>query len=627
MGRQTMTKGRSRIRTVFFIFLTLAFGAARVSSQTPDAASKFRLAGALEQAGDLEHASQLYRDLTSGDPLNAVYTEALQRTLVQLKRYDEAIALVNSRLERFPGDISSMTALGTLNFRAGREKEAAAAWDRVLALDPSNPNLYRIVASAQVENRLLDRAADTYRRGRSAIGDQTLFTLELSQLLVATMDYKGATLELLAWLEQNPAQTNFVQSRLTSFSSKPDGRNAAIGVIRDALRGKEDLHVFGLLAWLYMEGRDYDRAYEAYVEIDRLAASHGLGILSFADRAAHDRVFADAARAYREALSMPLPEERRPAAMLGYATALKEMSGANDSTGSAPDRSTGAVPETRSSGGAASAFNDIVTRYPHTRYAAISLFQIGVIRMEQSDLGGAQEAFDRAREEPAAPPALRYDIGLNLGALAILKADTAAARTAFQAVSAAPDASPDQSDEANFRLAEIEYFAGRFENASRLLDAMSLNLKADIANDALALKAFLSENLGTPDALAQFARADLLARQHRNAESIALFQQVIRRFPQTLLIDDALMKVAALQAGAGLFQDAITTYRTLLEKFKESSISLDRAQFQMAEVYEVGMKNIPAAIGAYQQLLAAYPNSLLAEQARKKIRALRGEAQ
>ena len=156
---------------------------------------------------------------------------------------------------------------------------------------------------------------------------------------------------------------------------------------------------------------------------------------------------------------------------------------------------------------------------------------------------------------------------------------------------------------------------------------MSLNLKADIANDALALKAFLSENLGTPDALAQFARADLLARQHRNAESIALFQQVIRRFPQTLLIDDALMKVAALQAGAGLFQDAITTYRTLLEKFKESSISLDRAQFQMAEVYEVGMKNIPAAIGAYQQLLAAYPNSLLAEQARKRIRALRGEAQ
>ena len=102
---------------------------------------------------------------------------------------------------------------------------------------------------------------------------------------------------------------------------------------------------------------------------------------------------------------------------------------------------------------------------------------------------------------------------------------------------------------------------------------------------------------------------------------------MIRRFPQTLLIDDALMKVAALQAGAGLFQDAITTYRTLLEKFKESSISLDRAQFQMAEVYEVGMKNIPAAIGAYQQLLAAYPNSLLAEQARKRIRALRGEAQ
>ena len=78
-------------------------------------------------------------------------------------------------------------------YRAGREKEADEAWEKALAIRPANPNSYRLVASTMVENRLLDRAVATYRRGREACNDPMLFTMELAQLLVASMDYKGAT--------------------------------------------------------------------------------------------------------------------------------------------------------------------------------------------------------------------------------------------------------------------------------------------------------------------------------------------------------------------------------------------------------------------------------------------------
>ncbi|HEX9005863.1 MAG TPA: tetratricopeptide repeat protein, partial [Bacteroidota bacterium] len=315
-------KGKPRIRHLIWLCIALALGPGLASSQTPDAASKFRLASALEQAGDLEHAVQLYRELAAKDPANTLFSDALQRTLLQLKRYDEAIALINERLQHSPRDATLLTTLGTVYYRAGRERDAAATWDRVLALEPSNPNIYRIVASAQVENRLLDRAAETYRRGRAALGDRTQFTLELAQLLVATMDYAGATQEFLSWLDQNPLQVAFIQGRMTAFSAKPEAREAAIRVVQSALHRKENLRLYDLLGWLYMEGHDYASAYDAYAEVDRLSSAHGVSLLTFADRAAHDKAYDIAVRAYRAALSAPLPEGRRPAAMLGYAAVL-----------------------------------------------------------------------------------------------------------------------------------------------------------------------------------------------------------------------------------------------------------------------------------------------------------------
>jgi tetratricopeptide (TPR) repeat protein len=85
------------------------------------------------------------------------------------------------------------------------------------------------------------------------------------------------------------------------------------------------------------------------------------------------------------------------------------------------------------------------------------------------------------------------------------------------------------------------------------------------------------------------------------------------------------MKVGFLQAKTGQYANAIATYETLLTKFSKSSIALDRAQFSIGDVYQYGLKDNAKAIAAYEKLLADYPQSLLADQARQRIRALRGD--
>ncbi len=198
--------------------LLLALCAQDLRSQTPDVQAKFQLAQGFEQAGEWERAAGLYRELLTREPSNYIYFDGLHRMYMQLKKYDDAVRLIQDLLTRLPADFTLYGMLGTAHYRAGRETQAQETWEHAIALNPANQQSYRVIASVLIENRLLERAAGIYRRGRIACNDPYLFTIELSQLLAASMDYAGATEEYLRWLQQNPAQIGFVQGRMAAFS-------------------------------------------------------------------------------------------------------------------------------------------------------------------------------------------------------------------------------------------------------------------------------------------------------------------------------------------------------------------------------------------------------------------------
>ncbi len=517
--------------------------------------------------------------------------------------------------------------LGSVYYRAGREKDAAAEWERAIATDPANPGTYRLVAAVLTENRLLDRAAEIYRRGRRGTGDADLFTLELAQLLTSTMNYSGATTEYLRWLAKNPAQLSFVQSRLAQITGRDDARAAATDVIHAALGDREDLSLLQLLAWLAMEGKKFEEAFDVYRRIDALAGAHGSELYQFAARAAGEKAYGVAARAYQEAIGAPLSASRMPYARYGYAEAVKELQ-ADADTFASPVRGTPATEAVPLYGGAVRLFQKIIEDYPHTEFSARSWYQIGLIQSEKfGDREGAVISLRHVMEEAGAVASLRNDAALMMGKVHVARGDTTKAEGYFRAVAAAPDALPDERDEAVFRLGEIDYFAGRFDSAMKKLGGLAVNLKADYANDALRLAAFLQENAGTvPEALRLFAGAEFLARQGKNTEAVPVLLSVIQAYPRAPLVDDALMAVGALEASAGLFREAAASYERLLTEFKESSIELDRAEFNLAEVYHYGLHDPARAQATYERLLADHPKSILAGRARQRIRQLRGES-
>jgi tetratricopeptide (TPR) repeat protein len=593
---------RALKETLFFltggILLTVVL-TATLLCQTPDLGAKFRLAQGYEQAGDYERAADLYRELLVRDPSNVVFFDGLQRVLLQLKQYDEAVQRIQARLTSNPSDLNLRAQLGTVYYRAGREQEAFAEWDRAVALAPANPQYYRVIASVMIENRLFDRAAGIYRSARAATGDPNLFTMELAQILTFTLEYGGATEEYIRWLTLNPMQLSFVQNRLSTFTWKPDGRAAAMSAVRAALARSDDLRLYELLGWLHLEGKEFGAALEVQRSIDRLSNAQGVSLLTFADRVFRERAFDVAADAYREAIEMPVTPQRLPHAKFGYASALKEMSIPVDSTGGSLAATLFPPSEARVRlEGALGRFAQIINEYPSSEYSARSYYQIGLIQFRQfHDLDNARRALEQVLREPFVRNVLRYDVALRLGEIHLAGADTVGAAVRFRSVVAAA-----------------------------LLNMLSVNVKADFANDALALQSVLEDNEGTSrEALTMFGRAEFLARQEKKSEAVGVLLELVERYPQAPLADRAFLRAATLQAETGQYREALATLDTLLTGHRQGATILDRAQFRAAEILQYGLNNAPAAITAYEQLLADYPQSIFASEARRRIRMLRGD--
>jgi TolA-binding protein len=100
---------------------------------------------------------------------------------------------------------------------------------------------------------------------------------------------------------------------------------------------------------------------------------------------------------------------------------------------------------------------------------------------------------------------------------------------------------------------------------------------------------------------------------------------VLRQYPTALLVDDGMMKIGELQLLLNHDQEALGVFRKIVDDMP-TSILRDRAQMRIGEIYENTLKDKAKAIEAYEQVLINYPTSLFLEEARKRIRLLRGDA-
>lgn len=183
--------------------------------------------------------------------------------------------------------------------------------------------------------------------------------------------------------------------------------------------------------------------------------------------------------------------------------------------------------------------------------------------------------------------------------------------------------------EAKFKNARVFYYDGDFNFAQSQLDILKQSTSKLIANDAMKLSILITDNLGLDSnytAMYQFAKADLLLEQHQYDKAFELYDSITTAFPAHGLVDEVLLRKAQAMKYQGKWEEAIS-YLNQIYTFHKYDILSDDAAFQMAEIYELNLDNKEKAIEYYKKILFECKGSLLTVEARKRFRALRGDAQ
>lgn len=606
-------------------------------SQPRNLDQKLRLAQNYEQMQDWENSVKIYEELYQTDSLNVVFFDALLRGYDQLKRYDDAIRIINTQLKSRSRDIGLLSQLGKMYARGGNSDKAINAWGKAIEINNKNLTAYTIVANAMIESRMIEQAIKVYQRGRSAYGDPFIFAADLGYLHSVFMNFTEATKEYLLMLKQSHAQLGFIQSRMSAYTGKVDGLSAAIVVVENAQKSDpNNPALLQLLAWLYMEGKQYDKAFIVYKSLDEKTKAAGREIFNFAERSLRDKAYATAAKAFQEVISSYPKFFNVAGAKFGYARTIEEAATEEDTLKLfgelKPFQTTGYIKTVTPAefkpnyNTAIEAYGKVILEFPNTEFAAKSLYRTAFIYFHIFfDLDKANEALRQIEKSYSNHISILIESSLLMGNVHTAQGNLEKAVEKLRWLIDFRAAPTDFRDKANYTLAETDFFKGDFKEALNRLQSLTKNPASEISNDALTLQVLIQENQENENILKKFATGIFLKKQRQFEKAIRMFELIVKENPKAEIVDEALVNAGDIYAMTQHFDKAIGAYDRLIKDFPDNIMS-DKSQIKIATVYQFGLKENKKAVEAYQKLLEQFPNSIYASEARKKVRELRGDS-
>jgi tetratricopeptide (TPR) repeat protein len=578
---------------------------------------RFRTADARLQAGKFKDAIRILEELYEESPNNSSFYRKLKEAYESVKRYDDALALVEERMGSTPTP-SLLSEKARLLYQKGARDQAEQAWTAAVSAAPDRPTTYRIVYQTLVEVRRFKQAIDVLRQARQRLDNDALFRTELAYLYGLDGQHAEAMREYVALLDQSPGRVGLVRNRLQTFVEQGEGVEASIQVLTGAVEEAPLNPAYReLLAWLHMTTDDYEAAFDVYRALDRLQQRQGQALFSFAQKAADADQYAVATAALESILDRHGDAEVAPGAQRALGDTYREW--AASLHGPTPAR----LDSTTRYDDARTAYQTFLDSYPTHQAVPAVRAQLGTLQLDvYRDLDAAQATLETvvsSSPDTDAANEARYD----LGRIALLRGDFDRARLLFSRL-AQRLRGGDLADQARFELALLQFYQGQFDAALTRARATSANTSSDVTNDAIDLSVLIQENRG-PDSLdiplRLFAEARLAVRQHRYDDASARLDSLLRAHGRHSLADEARFRRAEVHLARGDTAAAATAYQTLPERHPGSPYA-DRSLFRLGELYQAQGRPSEAA-AVYDRLLSEYPKSLLAADARTRLRALR----
>jgi len=587
--------------------------------------NRFLLAQNYEQQGRFDSAQKIYEELFQKDPNNINYFNSLNRVYTLQKNFAASILILESRLQKYPGDINLIGQLGSTYYMQGNYEKAYQIWEEPLRRPDADQSTFRVMANFAIERRAFDKAIEYLERGKPKTRDPFIFAMDLANLYSLTMRYEKAAEEYCSILEASPTQLSVVQSRVLSYISKPDALDKTVKVF-EKRRNTDNLAILFLLARLYTEQNDFQKAFGIYSDLDSRQQSQGGELYNYAEFVFREGEFEIASSVYSTIIQRYPESKIVSSAKLGYAKSQeailrkKFLSSVDEwKAFSLPPRL-----DARTVEPAIKAYEEIIKIYAHSEVAIESYLRMAQIRFRlQNDISSAKDLLDIiVKNYPMSR--LSIDAYLDLAEIKLIEGNIDESQKLYEEALTLRSASVEKRNEAHFHLAKIKSYKGNFAEARIHLAEILKNLKDNLANDALEISILLNTAKNDSSNLLLFSEAEILAERMLFAEAKQKYDLIAQ--DQRAFIFHSIVKLRSAQMDIALekYSNAVESL-TLIADENEKNIYADKALYLLGNIYEFAINEIPKAIGSYEKLLLQYPGSIYIDKARERILYLRSK--
>lgn len=563
------------------------------------------------EQGQFEKALRIYEKLNKESPYRLDYFMGMVQSNQQLEKFEEAERLIKDKLGNGRNYPQLYVELGHNYSLQNQPEQATLNYNKAIEAIESNPNYSYNIGNTFEKYSLLDQAIAAYEKAM-ALSDKLDFNMQLAQIYGEQGNLEKMFDSYLGLVEKNNAFKGAVQRYFSLYTSE-DPNNEANQQLKKILLQRSqqnpDILYNELLSWLFIQQKEYKKAFTQEKAIYKRIGEDLGGITELAYIAIADKDYETG----REIVNFIIDNSFTPQNKLQGNQILMKMEVKT------------AIPKEYAE--VEKKFENLLDEFGRNRetyllqidYNHFLAFQNNKkeVAIENLKTLAKQDltAYQEARVKMELADILVFDERFNEALIYYSQIQKKVQNDVL-------------AQEARFKVARTSYFKGDFEWAQVQLDVLKKSTSQLMANDAMQLSLLIRDNSledSTQTALKKYARADLLAFQDKNTEAIAALNDILTNHKGEKIEDEALLKQGEIYEKSGEYAKAEANYLKIIE-FYNDDILADDAHFRLAKIYEEKLDQPDKAKTQYEAIIFNFADSIYFVEARKKYRALRGDA-
>lgn len=612
---------------IFFLLFTTALQAQSHNSQRARSAHQARSLTPQQEKKNL--ALQYYRNkeynkaaaildkLYKTTPTHSIYNY-LYYSLFYLQKYDKAKKITKSQIRNYPDIPGYKINLGYIYITQGDTKKGEKIYSRVIKNLPPDQAKIQSAALAFRSHREDDKAIEVYLQGRKLLKKPYLFGLEIGSIYDRAGQYEKMFDEYLHLLAYNNSKITLVQYRLQN-SLNNDSDNSKSEYFRTSLlkliHKYPDKRIYSdLLLWLSIQQKDFTTALLQAKALNNRFNENGEQILQLGDLCAENQQYDNAIDAYNYVLKHC---DKDDPIIIDAKTKLLDTK--------QKEILKNTTPQQKELYKLKEEYINTIEKIGKNKYsfnmlrnlAHLQAFWLHETKEAISLLQNALTLHDISKQDIA-------DTKLELADIYLHSNNPWEATLLYSQVEKSFKNQP-IGHKAKYKNAMLSYYIGEYKWALAQFKVLKAATSKLIANDAMAMNLFLTENMendSVNEPMHLFSTAQMLIFRNNPDSALQLLDTILSRYTFTKLNDDVLFAKADIFKQKGLFSKADTLYTQVYENFP-NEILADNAVMQSAEINQYHLYNTKKAIALYKAILTEYSGSIFAEKARHRYRTLR----